>query len=434
MTQTMKKNTLTTIVFTVIFLTAGLIACGHPDPGQGGQDSNGPAVTGGLPEAIAYAQTLGVGWNLGNNLDAHIDGVSIETGWGNPAATQKLFNNLKKAGFSSVRIPVTWMGHIGKAPGYHVDKSWLDRVAEVAGYARKAGLKCIINIHHDGFGAETDPARQGYFWLDLAAAAKDEKKNDEIKQKLAMVWMQIAQHFRNEGDWLIFETLNEIQDGKWGNGENLTDGGAQYRVLNEWNQLCVDIIRATGGCNSTRYIGIPGYVCQPGLTVKYLTIPEDEVPDRIMVAVHIYDPWDYAGSAKYSEWGHTGTDIVPGNSGESEYTATLDALYNRFIRRGIPVYVGEYGCVHRNTDKEEEFRKYYLEYTCKALKEHKIPVLVWDNGKKMYGEEAFGLMTHDEGKFISNGEEIVKTMIDAWNNDDPSYTLESIYEKAPKTR
>ena len=113
---------------------------------------------------------------------------------------------------------------------------------------------------------------------------------------------------------------------------------------------------------------------------------------------------------------------------------TLDVLYNRFIRRGIPVYVGEYGCVHRNTAKEEEFRKYYLEYTCKALKEHKIPVLVWDNGKKMYGEEAFGLMTHDEGKFISNGEEIVKTMIDAWNNDDPSYTLESIYAKAPKAR
>ncbi|MBP9998870.1 MAG: glycoside hydrolase family 5 protein [Bacteroidales bacterium] len=392
------------------------------------------AQTANLPEAVAYAQTMGVGWNLGNNLDAHIDGVSVETGWGNPAATQKLFNNLKKAGFGCVRIPVTWMGHIGPAPAYHIEKAWLDRVAEVASYAKKAGLKAIINVHHDGFGAETDPARQGYFWLDLPAAAKDEKVNTEIKQKLAMVWMQIATRFQNEGDWLIFETLNEIQDGKWGGGANNTDGGHQYRVLNEWNQLCVDVIRSTGGQNASRYIGIPGYVAQPGLTIKYLAIPEDEVPNRLMVAVHIYDPWDYAGSAKYSEWGHTGKDVVPDKAGEKEYTAILDALYTRFVRRGIPVYLGEYGCVHRNNAKAEEFRKYYLEYTCKALRDHKMPVIVWDNGKRAYGEEAFGLMTHDDGKFISNSAEIVKIMIDAWNNNDPAYTLQSIWDRAPEAK
>lgn len=424
----MKKNRLTTIVFTAIFLASGLVACAHTDSGR--DDSSRDR----LPEAVAYAGTLGVGWNLGNNLDAHVDGMPMETGWGNPAATQKLFNNLKKAGFGSVRIPVTWMGHIGKGPGYHVDKSWLDRVAEVAGYAKQAGLKCIINVHHDGFGAEKDPAKQANHWLDLPAASRDEKKNAEIMQKLAMLWMQIANRFQNEGEWLIFEVLNEIQDGNWGGGENLTDGGRMYSTLNQWNQLCVDVIRATGGCNATRYIGIPGFVCQPDKTVKYLVLPEDSVPDRLMVSVHLYDPWDYAGSAKFSEWGHTGKDVVPGNTGETEYNATLDALYNRFVRKGVPVYIGEYGCVHRNSSKEEEFRKYYLEYTCKSLREHKMPVFVWDNGARTYGEEAFGLMTHDEGKFISNGEEIVKIMVDAWNSDDPSYTLQSIWDRAPQAK
>lgn len=384
-----------------------------------------------LPEAVAYAQSLGMGWNLGNNLDAHIDGVSVETGWGNPAAKQKLFDALKKAGFSSVRIPVTWIGHIGNAPGYLVEKNWLARVAEVAGMAKKAGLKAIINIHHDGYGAETNPARQGYFWLNIAEAAKSEKKNQEIKQKLAMVWMQIADYFKNEGDWLIFETMNEIQDGKWGNGDNRTDGGAQYRVLNEWNQLCVDIIRGTGGQNATRYIGVPGYVCQPWLTVETLELPQDEVPNRLMVAVHVYDPWDYAGSAKYSEWGHTGKDVVPDKAGEKEYVAMLDALYNKYVKQGIPVYLGEYGCVHRSSDKAEEFRKYYLEYTIKALKDRHIPALFWDNGKKAAGEEGFGLLQHDNGKFISNGEEIVNLMINTWKNTDPAYTLESIYNRAP---
>ncbi len=408
-----------------------MTACGSDsEPATSGEETTKPA----LNEAVAYAQTLGMGWNLGNNLDAHVDGIAVETGWGNPKATQKLFDALKAAGFSSVRVPVTWMGHIDNAPSYRIDKAWLDRVAEVAGYAKKAGLKCIINIHHDGYGAETDVAKKGNHWLDLAAAAKDESVNQEIKQKLAMVWNQIASRFADEGDWLIFETLNEIQDGKWGSGENLTDGGQQYRVLNEWNQLCVDIIRATGGQNLTRYIGIPGYVAQPGLTVKYLAIPEDETPNRIMVAVHMYDPWDYAGSAKYSEWGHTGKDVVPGNGGEQEYVTTLNSLYNKFVRKGIPVYLGEYGCVHRNNSHAEEFRKYYLEYTCKALRDHKMPVMVWDNGSKTYGEEAFGLMEHDNGKYIQNGAEIVKIMVDAWNNNDADYTLQSIYNRAPAAK
>ena len=166
-------------------------------------------------EAIQVALSMGIGWNLGNQLDAHIDGVSGETFWGNPEATQQTFNGLKKAGFRSVRIPVTWLGHIGPAPTYTIERGWMDRVAELVQMAHKAGLIVIINIHHDGYGAETDVVRRGYFWLDLPGAVADEAKNQRIKQELTMVWLQIAQRFQNEGEYLVFETLNEIQDGGW---------------------------------------------------------------------------------------------------------------------------------------------------------------------------------------------------------------------------
>ena len=382
-------------------------------------------------EAVDFAVSLGMGWNLGNSLDAHANGESNETCWGNSAATQKTFNAVAKAGFKSVRIPVTWMGHIGNAPEYRIEKAWMDRVAEVVGYAHKAGLKVIINIHHDGFGAETDANKRYNHWLDLAGAAKDEALNQQIKLKLTMVWMQIATRFQNEGEWLIFETLNEIQDGKWGQGDNLTDGGAQYRVLNEWNQTCVDIIRATGGNNATRYIGVPGYVCQPHLTIDHLVLPKDETPNRIMVAVHSYDPWDYAGSGKYSEWGHTGKDVVPDKADEKTYTDMLSSLYNKYVSKGIPVYFGEFGCVHRSTEKAENFRKYYLEYVCKAMHDYKMPGFFWDNGYNKTGDDAFGLINHGNGSFIANGKEIVNLMINAWGNTDPAYTLESIYNRAP---
>lgn len=414
---------------TMLFAAMPLVACADNE----GEEQGKPQEQ--LSEGVRFAESLGMGWNLGNNLDAHNDGIAVEDGWGNQKATQKAFDAVKKAGFTSVRIPVTWLGHVGKGPEYHIEKAWMDRVAEVVGYAKKAGLKAIINIHHDGFGAETNPAKKGFFWLDLAAAAKDEAVNQKIKQRLAMMWMQIATRFQNEGDWLIFETMNEIQDGKWGGGANLTDGGAQYRVLNEWNQICVDMIRATGGNNATRYIGVPGYVCQPGLTIEHLKLPVDEngeVDKHIMVAVHMYDPWDYAGSGKYSEWGHTGKDVVPDKAGEAVYVGTVTALYNKFVSRGIPVYLGEYGCVHRSLTRAENFRKYYLEYTIKALRDHHIPVLFWDNGYNKSGDDAFGLINHSTGKYIANGEEIVKIMVDTWNNTDPDYTLQTVWEKAPQ--
>ena len=108
------------------------------------------------------AKSLGLGWNLGNQLDAHNSGVANETAWGNQKTTQALFDKLAAAGITTVRIPVTWMGHIGDAPGYEIEKAWMDRVAEVVGYAENAGLNAIVNIHHDGADSE--------YWLSIKDA------------------------------------------------------------------------------------------------------------------------------------------------------------------------------------------------------------------------------------------------------------------------
>lgn len=381
-------------------------------------------------EAVQFALSMGIGWNLGNQMDAHYGGCSYEEGWGNKAATQQTFNGVAKAGYKSVRIPVTWMGHIGPAPTYTIEKAWMDRVAELVEMAHKAGLIVIINIHHDGFGAETDAVKKGFFWLDLPGAVASEEKNMQIKQELTMVWLQIGKRFANFGEWLVFETLNEIQDGGWGGGANRTDGGAQYRVLNEWNQVCVNAIRAAGGQNETRYIGVPGYVASPDLTVDNMVLPEDVIENRLMVAVHSYDPWDYAGSAKYNEWGHTGVDVVPG-SDENAYVSMLNRLYNMYVRRGIPVYFGEFGAVRRASQADEEFRLYYFRYICKAMRDRKIAALYWDNGNSKTGEDGFGVINHQTGKFIGNGEQAVRAMVDSWENNDPAYTLQAVYNAAP---
>jgi endoglucanase len=367
---------------------------------------------------------LGMGWNLGNQMDAFNNNVANETCWGNPKATQVLFTKLKEAGFSSVRIPVTWMGHIGEAPSYTIETAWMDRVAEIVGYAKAAGLKAIVNIHHDG--------AESAHWLDIKTAATNADTNAAIEAELAAIWTQIAEKFKNEGDYLIFESMNEIHDGKWGWGDNTKDGGKQYKVFNEWQQVFVDAVRAVGGENTNRFLGIPGYCTNPDLTIKNLVLPTDKASNRLLVAVHFYDPTEYAINAKYGQWGHTAQSGKKETWGdESNVTTVFGNLKAKFTDKGIPVYIGEMGCVHRSNTTEESFRKYYLEYVCKAAKEYGLAPIYWDNGSKDTGGECFGLFNRSTGAYLNNGEEIVALMTNAVNNTDASYTLQSVYDKAP---
>ncbi len=377
------------------------------------------------PDDDSIISKMGMGWNLGNQLDAYNDNVASETAWGNKAATQATMDALYAAGIRTVRIPVTWLGHVGDEPSYTIESAWLDRVAEVVSYAEKAGLCAIINIHHDGADSK--------HWLSIKDAANSNNANTRIKAQLNAMWTQIANKFADKGDFLIFEAMNEIHDGGWGWGSNRNDGDKQYGILNEWNQVFVDAVRATGDKNATRWLGVPGYCTNPDLTISYLTLPTDEA-NRVMVAVHDYDPYEYTLNDTYNAWGHLADkskgDTTNGSNEEKVITSTFSQLKEKFIDNGIPVYIGEIGCVRRATNRAESFRKYYLEYVCKAAKTYGLAPIFWDNGGTGTGKEQSGLFDHSTGEYLNDGEEVVKVMVNAIENTDAAYTLESVYNNA----
>ena len=370
-----------------------------------------------------YAARLGIGWNLGNHFDAYNNGVSGETAWGNPKATQATMNKVKAAGFSTVRIPVTWMGHIGAAPDYKIDEKWLNRVAEVVGYAEAAGLNAIVNMHHDGADSKN--------WLDIKTAAKDPAVHQQILDQVSAMWRQIADKFKDKGDFLIFESFNEIHDGGWGWGENRNDGGKQYQCLNEWNQAFVDAVRASGGENADRILGIPAYCTNVDIAVQTFKMPEDVVEGRLIMAVHCYDPYDYTLPATKSEWGHTADESkkVSGNN-EADLKRVFEKIYNNFIKKGIPVYMGEFGCVNRATAREQAFQQYYLKYYAKLAKTYFVPSIIWDNGAKGAGNEKHAFIDHGTGEYCSpEAKAAIEAMVDSYKN---TLSLEDVYNSAPK--
>lgn len=341
------------------------------------------------------AEWLGVGWNLGNQMDAHQRGVSNETCWGNGKATSALFDSLRAVGVRSVRIPVTWMGHIGDAPGYEIEKEWMARVKEIALDAHKAGLNVIVNLHHDGADSR--------YWLNIAKAAKDEEAKRLLLNEFTAVWRQIAMEFKGEDKWLIFEPFNELHDGKWGWGENLTDGGAQYQVVNELNQAFVDVVRSTGGKNRKRWLAAVGYCTNIPLTIDNLVLPKDKTKGRLMVGVHCYDPYYYTLEAKYNEWG--------GEEDEQKLEKELHRIHDAYVAKGIPVYIGEMGCVRRADTKGEAVRLHYLSCYSTFCKQLSLPFFYWDNGSRSAGRECSGLLDHATGRWHHDGKQVMQTLV-----------------------
>ena len=376
-------------------------------------------------DATALTKKLGWGWNLGNHFDTSTgeDGKPYQWGyWDNAKPTQTLYTNLKKAGASTVRIGVTW-GNRQTGADWTIDADYMAEVRQNVEWAEAVGLNVILNTHHDEY------------WLDIKTAATNSIVNEQIKDRLQKTWKQIAEAFKDKGEFLFFETFNEVQDGQWGWGANRTDGGKQYRTLNEWNQVVVDAIRATGGQNATRWIGVPGYASSPTFVLDDNFVLPSDAANRLMVSVHFYDPSDFTLTPETSgknQWGHTaeaGKSVADNN--EEHVVDVFKKLQEKFILNNIPVYIGEYGCVMQTSDRSNKFRSYYLEYVCRAAHTYNLPVVIWDNNVTGGGNEHHGYFNHNDGTYLNNAEGLVQTMIRATTSDDADYTLESIYNKAP---
>ena len=378
-------------------------------------------------EASYITRKLGWGWNLGNHFDTSSDEDNKPSQWGywdGATPTRELYTNLKNAGVSTVRICSTW-GNYQTPDSWTIRASFMAEVQQQVEWAEAAGLNVILNVHHDEY------------WLDIKGAANDETKNANIKKRIEATWKQIAEAFKDKGSFLFFETFNEIQDGNWGWGANRNDGGKQYRTLNEWNQLAVNTIRATGGNNETRWIGVPGYAANPVFAIDDNFVLPSDPANRLMVSVHYYDPSTFTltpeNSDGKSEWGHTAAagKFQPG-SNEEYVVETFRKLQKKFIANNIPVYIGEYGCVRHKTNRSNLFRNYYLEYVCRAAYTYGMPLIIWDNNSLGGGNEHHGYFSHNDGTYINGSEPLVQTMIRAATSDDESYTLESIYNNAPQ--
>ena len=281
-----------------------------------------------VEESAAQAvKNMGIGTNFGNCTDVvamwmNMNSNSVtdfEKAWGQEPTTKPMVDFLKKNGFNSVRIPVTWFQHM-KADGT-VDEAWMNRIQEIVDYVIDNGMYCILNVHHDT-GADDENVKH---WIKA-----DEANYKENKEKFEYLWTQIATRFKNYDQHLVFEGYNEMLDAD--NTWNAPKSASSYQGLNGYAQSFVNAVRATCGNNETRNLIISTYAAASGDDVlNNLSIPTDKVDDHIAVEVHTYGPWNWFTKGKWDA------------SCSKEIADMFTRLNSKFISKGIPCIIGEYG-------------------------------------------------------------------------------------------
>lgn len=337
--------------------------------------------------AIEFSKQLGIGWNLGNSLEAINKTkeklIGDETAWGNPFITKQLIDSVKAAGFNTVRIPVSWSHQLIDKTNMVINKKWLQRVEEVVKYVLDNEMYAIINVHWDGG------------WADHPFY----KHQEEINKRFGAYWGQIATYFKDYNENLLFAGTNEVHiENNW---DAPTEENA--KVQNSFNQTFVDTVRATGGKNLNRFLIVQGYNTNIQHTINHFNLPKDITNDRLLVEIHYYDPYEFALKEKDGDtmWGKSNENIT--NWGQEDHVnKAFNSLKNKFVKRGIPVIMGEYGAIRKTVltgkalTKHLESRKYYLKYiTEKALKNGIVPIY-WDNGYS--ANNGFALFDRKTGK------------------------------------
>jgi len=326
--------------------------------------------TGMSSNAVELAAKINLGWNLGNTLEA----IGGETAWGNPRTTKAFITFVKQSGFNAIRIPCAWNQYMENSATAKLKTDWLNRVKEVVQYCVENDMYVIINIHWDGG------------WLENNCTPNKEEENN-AKQKA--FWEQIATHLRDFDEHLLFAGTNEPN----------VDDATQMAVLKTYHQTFIDAVRSTGGKNAYRVLVVQGPSTDIEKTNKLmLSMPVDQISNRLMVEVHYYTPWNFCGMTKDETWGkmfyywgagnHSATDIQRNATWGEE--ATVDANFKlmkqQFVDKGIPVVLGEFAPTRRSALTGDALtlhlksRAYYLKYVTEKAKENGMLPFYWDNG------------------------------------------------------
>ncbi len=267
-------------------------------------------------------------WDYG--LDLKADNLS--------KPTKEQIHFMKAKGFNLIRLQTNpGLGRIIDK-NYKLAPGYIRNIKQVVDWCIEEGMYVILCGPFSEFTPfEEYKKRMEMGATNYAADYVNKNNKNESEKYIKAVWEQFAQAFNNSYDeHLIFETLNEpadmLHEHGWWPEDNCAECKKDYAILNEYNQLIVDTIRATGGNNANRFIMVEGLAGKwMYITSNLFKMPNDKAKNKLIPTYHHYP----MGGGKDSAIGLY-TDGV-----RTQIKESFNALDTKFFSKHIPVYVSE---------------------------------------------------------------------------------------------
>jgi len=289
-----------------------------------------------VEDSLTFKQNerLGRGVNLGNALEAPAEGE-----WG-VVLEEEYFQLIKDAGFDAVRIPIRWSAHASSSAPYQINSTFFDRVDWAVGQALARGLLAVINMHHYD-GIAEDPSAH--------------------KVRFLALWEQIALHYKDYSDSLVFEMLNEPHD-------QLTP--------TLWNGLLQDALNVIRNTNPVRTVVVGTAEWGHAQSLDDLVIP---VEDRnIIVTVHYYNPFHFTHQG--AEWvsdsdAWLGTTWTGTSEEKQAVTDDFDGVTDWAQKHNRPIFLGEFGAYSK---AGLEYRTRWTDFIAREAEERDMSWAYWE--------------------------------------------------------
>ena len=280
---------------------------------------------------------FGRGVNLGDALE-----VPAGANWGLELKAE-YFEQIRVAGFDSVRIPVRWSAHAEQSSPYRIDPKFFERVDWAIHEALERRLTPIVNVHH------------------YEELMKDPEGH---RPRLLALWRQIAEHYQDYPAALALELLNE-PEGKL--------------TAEKWNGLLREAIAVVRRSNATREIVVGPANWNSIAALGQLELPRDD--RRLIVTVHYYSPFRFThqgaswAGAESQQW--LGTRWTGTKAEKQAIQRDLDKAIAWAVRNRRPLYLGEFGA-YSKADMESRAR--WTRFVAQEAIERKIGFGYWEFG------------------------------------------------------
>ncbi|OHX64078.1 sulfatase-like hydrolase/transferase [Flammeovirga pacifica] len=329
-------------------------------------------------------QKLGMGYNFGNVMSANNEGD-----WAAPIE-KYMIEDVAKAGFDHIRLPVRWGSHTSETAPYTIDSQWLTRVEEVIGWANQEGLIVVLNAHGE------------HWFLDEVSKEDEVYPQPEHWKRLLAIWTQVSHHFKNNSnDNLVFELINE----------------PYFRMnkvlVDQLNRELLEIVRQE---NSNRIVMLTGGGDNAIKSPQQLDPSIFENDDKLIPWFHYYWPNTFT---KYPEI--EGSKPTWGSPQEYEnLRRDFEEVRAWADQYNVPVYLGEFGS---NNACDAQSRVRYHKAIADLSGELNFSAALWCAGPKankmIYSREGREWTAGHIDALIPNGQKknVLFIVIDDLNTD-----------------